>query len=91
MPTPFEEHSKKVEAKMKVLEDRSNHLRNLDNPWWYSGSACIAALLWLTCVTLITLNALSYTNNPSADSARIIFVLVAAIIFSAMGAGKRNG
>lgn len=82
------EHSTRVEARMRKLQDRADHLRNLNPPWWYSGSACLAALLWLSFVGLLFAVVLGYAENGRTNASTGILLAFSAIAFSAIAAAK---
>lgn len=76
------EHAKRVEARMRQL-------RFHDTPWWYSGSACIAALMWLAFLAAILASFFGYVERQASNSLTVILLLVLAVVFSALAAGKR--
>lgn len=81
--------SKTVEERMKQLQDRADHLRNLNPPWWYSGSACLAALLWLSFVGLLFAVTLGYAEDNTTNDLNTLLLAFLATVISAMAANSR--
>lgn len=82
--SPHSIRAKNIEAKMAALQNRAE--RNLDSiifPWWHSGSACLAALLWLSFVGLLFAVTLGYAENSNANTINILWVAILACIISA--------
>lgn len=80
-----------VEQQMKETKERMNHLRNLA-PWWYSGSNCLAAFMWINfaCLSWWALSDKipEGVGGIPTGIAMLLFFLV-AMGASVQGAGKR--
>lgn len=77
-----------VEQDMKEVKERMNHLRNLA-PWWYSGSACLAALAWLSWFTLAFMLILGRVEPSWVTGVLAVVIFLVAMGSSVQGAGKR--
>lgn len=77
------ERAMSVEEKMRQLQDRAEKLIHPAPPWWYSGSACLAALMWIAWLTATLAVFFGYVEQQASNILTLILLLVLACVFSA--------
>lgn len=78
-----------IEAKHRQLQDRADYLRNLNPPWWYKGSACLAALMWVTFVAILIMMVSGNVEQDTANNVTALLVMILALAASSMSQTKR--
>lgn len=67
----------------------TNYSNERPTGWWYSGSNCLAALMWLVWFAMVFLMYLNMVERDWANGLTVMLVWLMAVVTSAMGWKKQ--